>query len=124
MAGCRGIGFTITEDADLVTDRRIPEMPDPKAAIDQIRVSDGAAEVAVAFDDDADFVSLVDIEPALFDEKVIHHRIEVGIIRDVVDVTIKVVIHPARLKAEKITVIVPCFGFWWCHLSLVFACRT
>ena len=46
--------------------------------------------------------SLRDVEAALADQMLVHHGVEVRVVGDVVDVAVRVVVHPARRDREEV----------------------
>jgi hypothetical protein len=65
----------------------------------------GRKVAARRLDDETDDVALADVEPALVDEMLVHHRVEVRVVRHVVDVAVGVVVHPARGDREEVAVV-------------------
>ena len=59
----------------------------------------------MGFNSDADHWVGPDVETAEFDQIVVHHRIEVGIVDHVVDVAVEVVVGPTRLHRLIIVVV-------------------
>ncbi len=57
--------------------------------------SDWTKVGTTAFDDEADSVAALNVEYTLLYQKAVHSRIEVAVIRHVIDVSVYIVIHPA-----------------------------
>ena len=64
-------------------------------------------EPAHGFDDDADDLAGDYIQPTLGDQVIVHHRIEIGVIGGVVDVTVGIVIGPAGRQIDHMRIAVP-----------------
>ena len=59
---------------------------------------------------ETDHRALLNVEAARLDQVTVHHRVEVRVVGDVIDVTIKVVVHPAGLERLKVQKIGPHIG--------------
>jgi hypothetical protein len=88
--------IVVAEQPDLVPDAARPELRHPDAGVDDVREGDRAEVIALCLDDEADDRARPDVERALLDEVLVHHRVEVRVVDDVVHVAVDVVVHPAH----------------------------
>ena len=61
-------------------------------------------EAALRLDDEPDRGPVADVEAAGADEVLVHRRVEVRVVGDVVDVAVAVVVHPPRRDGEEMPV--------------------
>jgi hypothetical protein len=83
------------ERREPVARRRTPETLDRDADLDGIGKGQAGEEPAAVFDDDADRRAADGIEQTRLDEDPVHRRVEEGVIGDVVEMAIGVVVVPA-----------------------------
>ena len=95
------------EQADLVADARAAELADPQARLDVVGEGEPRPIGAMGLGADADHVAAVDIEPALRDQPAVDHGVEEGVVLDVVDVAVDVVVVPARRDRQRVRVLGP-----------------
>src|ERR1019366_8513701 len=107
----RGLRLTLTEDPDLVAHARAPEVRDAEAGVDGLGEGNGLQVCAMRLDAQADHVAAGDVEAALVDEVRVDDGIEIRVVDDVVDVTVDVVVHPARGDGQEVTERVARGGF-------------
>ena len=93
------------------------EFADAKAGIDGLRIGDGLGEFAHGLDGDADDLAPMDVETAFVDEEAVHHGIEIGIVGDVIDVTIDVIVRPAGLEIQEMRITVTGFDRGVVHVG-------
>src|SRR5215203_2558888 len=104
MAGRRRFGLALPEEADLVAHRGVAELADPQPGVDDFGERERLVKLAERFDGQADRRAAGDVEAALTDQIFVDHGVEVGIVDDVVDVTVDVVVHPPRRDGEEMLV--------------------
>ena len=75
-------------------DWRVAKFHHPHARMNGLWEGDFLHELAFTFNDQPDDRRVDDIQASLADQMIIHHRVEKGIIFDIVHVTIGVLIHP------------------------------
>jgi hypothetical protein len=63
-------------------------------------------------DDIADGVAAHDIQAALIDEEAVGYGVEPGVVVDVVDVAVHVVVHPAGCNGQEPAVVSPLRQFF------------
>src|SRR3954452_22433854 len=80
-------------------------MPYTQPGLHHVRKGDGRQELAVRLGAQADGLPAVDVESALADQPVIDDRVEEGVVVDVVDVPVDVVVVPAGGNLEQVRVI-------------------
>jgi hypothetical protein len=86
-------------------------MSNANAGFDIVRERRAAEKIAVRLDDQANNLTLVNIEYTLLDQIAINGSIEITVVLDIVDMTVNVVIHPARGNSHEVTVIIASIGF-------------
>src|SRR3954452_22161311 len=80
-------------------------MPYTQPGLHHVRKGDGRQELAVRLGAQADGLPAVDVESALADQPVVDDRVEEGVVVDVVDVPVDVVVMPAGRYLEQVRVI-------------------
>ena len=101
MPGRRRLALARGEQADLVLYRRIAQLHDPNPRVDHAGKRQRPVKAAARFHHEAHHRSLADIETAIANEVLVDHRVEVGIVDDVVDVAVAVVVQPASRDRQK-----------------------
>ncbi len=76
-------------------------MRDPDARLDGLRKGEGRCVAAAAFDDEPDDWPGSEIEQPRLHQLRVHGRVEPGVVDDVVDVPIDVVVVPARADGPE-----------------------
>lgn len=103
----RGPGGVIAqaENADLVAHTGAADMRDAYAGFQPVREGHRCEILAARLDNQADGGAGVEVQHPLFDQVLVHRRIEVGVIDDIIDVSIDVVVHPSSLdRGEHLVV--------------------
>src|SRR3546814_10118280 len=77
-------------------------MADAQAGLDLLGKGEGRLVATGALGADADDLAVVDVEPAFVNQVGVDHRVEVGVVDDVVHVAVDVVVHPARRDGEEV----------------------
>ncbi len=95
----------LPEDADLVGHRRRSEPHDAQAGVDRLGKRQRLPVAARVLHDVADDRVVDDVEAADADQVLVHHRVEIRVVGDVVDVAVAVVVHPARGNREEMAVV-------------------
>jgi hypothetical protein len=106
-----GLLLALLEDGDPVGDGPVPELVHAQPRHDAVRVRERRAVVALRLHHQADDGAGLDVQAALVDEVVVRDGVEVAVVRDVVDVAVDVVVHPARGDGQEVAVAVWGLGF-------------
>jgi hypothetical protein len=75
--------------------------------VDGVGEGQGLKEQALRLDDEPDNRTPLDVQYARADQILVHDRIEVRVIDNVVDVPVDVVVHPARRYTQEVGVACP-----------------
>src|SRR5581483_10228243 len=118
MSGGGGLIGLSGEKADLVADARAAELADAQPGIDGIGIGQRLVEAAHGFDGEADHRPFVNVEAAGTDQVLVDDGVEEGIVDDVVDVPIEVVVHPSRGDHVKMRVVAAPLGGPFRHHSI------
>ena len=86
----------IPEQPDRIDDAAGAEPFDGQPGVNRIRKAHRTDEAAARFGDDADRGELADVDAGRLEQVSVHRGVEERVIRDVVDVAVVVVVHPAR----------------------------
>src|SRR5258708_2405530 len=100
----RRLGLALLEEPDLVADAGAAELADPEPGVDGFGKGQRPLEAAEALHAQADDRPVMDVEPAGPDQVLVDDGVEVGIVDDVVDVAVDVVVHPTRRNGEEMPV--------------------
>ena len=92
----RGCTILVREQHDPVDHARVAELLEADAGVHDVREGQLAQEAAAGLGDDADRRHFADVAAGGFDQPAVHRGVEVGVVDDVVDVTVVVVVQPAR----------------------------
>src|SRR3954452_8243134 len=95
----------LLENAYPVSDRRATELRHGKARLDRLGVSHAFEVGAPGLDHDPDRGACCNVQDPSFDEVGVHRCIEPGIVNDVVDVAIRVIVHPACRDGTEMPVV-------------------
>jgi hypothetical protein len=87
--------LVIRKQSDLVDHRAAAQALDQEPRRDAIGELQGLEIAAAVLHNQPDDMTLMDVEDPLIDQVLVHHRIEVGEVDDIVDVTVDVVVGPA-----------------------------
>src|SRR3546814_5980833 len=98
----RRLRAVLLEQADLVAHRAVAQMAGAQAGLDLLGKGEGRLVATGALGADADDLAVVDVEPAFVNQVGVDHRVEVGVVDDVVHVAVDVVVHPARRDGEEV----------------------
>src|SRR5207253_9606745 len=89
------------EDPDRIPDAAVAELLHPEPGVQQVRERDRVLVGALRIDADGDHRAPLDVEPSLLDEEPVDDGVEIRVVDDVVDVSIDVIVVPARLDLEQ-----------------------
>ncbi len=97
------------------------DFTDTQSCIDGLWIGDGFHKITHGFNGDANDRILLNIKAAFIDQKAVHHRVEIRIVRHIIDVAIDVIIRPTGLHRHKMGIPVPGFRWFIVHgMGLVF----
>jgi hypothetical protein len=81
-------------------------MGDSKPCLYILRKSRATEVIAMALDGKPDHLARMNIEHPLVDQETIDNRIEVAVILNIVNVTVYVIVHPARRNSQEVKILV------------------
>ena len=108
----------VSEEPDLVANTPVAEPDHPQASVYCIWEGNWFEESALCFDNQADDRTVLDVQSSLIDQITVDDRIEVRVIDDVVDMTVHVIVHPARRNHQEMRILIPSVRGWLVHESL------
>ena len=115
-----GVFLAAPEYAEIVADGRAAQMRDPHADLYGVRKSDACEIGAACLDDETHHRAGSGVENAGLDKELVHRRVEEGVINDIIDVTVDVVVVPAGGRRHECTKVAagPGLRAAWCRWRL------
>src|SRR6185437_121918 len=93
--------IALAKDRDLVAHAAVAKLAHAQPGIDGFREGDRLEIATERLDHEADHRTLLDVEAALSDQVFVHYRVEIGVVDNVVEVAIDVIVHPTRWDREE-----------------------
>src|SRR5690606_24558274 len=100
-----GFGRPRLEYRQLVMHRAVAQLRYPHPHFNGIGEGDGREVVAAGADHEGYLLALVDIQPTLVDQPTVHRAVEEGVVGDVVDMAVDIVVMPAGADGVQIGVV-------------------
>ena len=96
-----GFVFALRKGTDFITHRGISDFGDTQANVDNLRESQRGKIPAPGFHDQANLVSVLNVQHACLDQIAVHSRVQQFVIDDIVQMPVGIVIVPARGDLEE-----------------------
>ena len=97
--------FALCKHAHFVTDAAVAQMCYPQATINNARVRQRLKELALRLRDEANYLTLFDIQQLMLNQELVHDAIDVTKVHRVINVPIGIVIDPPGTDLLPIPVI-------------------